>query len=547
MVYKIKNPVIQGFSPDPSILRVGNDYYIATSTFHWNPGIQIFHSKDLANWHLLTHVLDEAADIDLRGTDTPAGIWAPHLSFDINSSQYWVAFSKMNNMNGRMFDADNFAVHASSIMGPWSAPIYLNSVGFDPSLFHDDDGRHYVVTLEWETREGYEHPGAIVLDEFDPTQNELIGESIRISRGGTDRGCLEAPHLYKHNGWYYLMTAEGGTGYGHGVVMQRSRNIEGPYESDPLNPIVTSTPYYYFRRGDPDALRSDLYNEDAPLQKAGHGSLVDTPNGEWYIAHLCSRPIPGTLDSTLGRETAIQKVEWTSDDWVRMTDGSTLAKDETPGITGIIPDSDYNDIGIVDEFHKKNIDNHFLTPYGTQNNSWLDLQSHPGWLRMKGRQSFYSQFDVSILAARVDAFKVSIETKLNFQPTHFSDSAGLILYYDNSNWIFARMTYDEINDGSVLDIVQAEQGDKKELLRTKIPIAGKEIKFKVTINYDKAQFFYQKHLEKWVKLGTELDIKYMSDEEIDGFTGLMAGIGTWDAYRRKSYAEFDYFRLIHGK
>lgn len=547
MVYEIKNPIIPGFTPDPSILRVGDDYYIATSTFHWNPGIQIFHSKDLGNWHLLTHVLDKNAGIDLRGTDTPAGIWAPHLSFDKKTGLYWIALSKMNNMNGRMFDADNYAMSAKTIMGPWSKPIYLNSIGFDPSLFHDDDGKHYVVTLEWETREGFEHPGAIVLDEFDPQKGQLVGESIRISRGGTDRGCLEAPHLYKHKGWYYLMTAEGGTGYGHGVVLQRSKNIAGPYESDPKNPIVTSTPYYFYRRGDPDATRPDLYNPDAPLQKAGHGSLIDTPNGEWYLAHLCARPLPGTLDCTLGRETAIQKMSWIDEGWLRMADGTTLAKKTTPGITGVHPES-INDVGMRDDFDQETVDQHLLTPYCVQDESWMSLSDRKGWLRLHGRQSFYSKRDVSILAARVDGFRVTAETKLFFHPKHYSDSAGLILYYDNSNWIFARMTYDELGKQPVIDIVQAVKGAKKELMKVKIPVNDGQVSFRATVNYDNVQFYYQvDDSDSWATLGPQLEIKYLSDEEIDGFTGLMAGIGTWDANRRTSYADFDYFSLDHNE
>lgn len=325
----IHNPIIPGFTPDPSILRVDNDYYIATSTFHWNPGVLLFHSVDLANWNLVSRVFDGASQIDLQGIDTPAGIWAPHLSYDEKEKKFWITITKMNNMTGRYYDTDNYAVFSDSIMGPWSKPIYLNSIGFDPSLFHDDDGRHWLVTLQWETRDHYEDPGTIVLEEFDIEKKELIGPTILLTKGGTDRGCVEAPHIYKRNGYYYLMTAEGGTGYGHSVVMQRSKNIQGPYESDPENPIITSTPYYYYRKNDPDASRFDLFNPDAEIQKAGHGSLVDTPNGEWFVAHLSARPLPGTIKSVLGRETSIQKVEWTADGWLRMVDGSNLAKRKT--------------------------------------------------------------------------------------------------------------------------------------------------------------------------------------------------------------------------
>jgi xylan 1,4-beta-xylosidase len=157
--------------------------------------------------------------------------------------------------------------------------------------------------LEWDPRDGYEHPGAIVLEEFDAERLELCGgPGTRIYRGGTDRGCLEAPHLYRRNGFYYLMAAEGGTGYGHGVTLARSRDIAGPYQPGPVNPFLTSNPAPYFGRNDREFLRPQLYNAYADLQKAGHGCLVDTPAGEWYVAHLCARPLERALtDARPGR------------------------------------------------------------------------------------------------------------------------------------------------------------------------------------------------------------------------------------------------------
>ena len=173
---------------------------------------------------------------------------------------FYLAYSLVRSTAADYFDVDNFLVTAADIAGPWSEPVYLNSLGFDPSFFHDDDGRHWLVTLEWDPREGYEHPGAIVLEEFDAERQALPGPTTRISRGATDRGCLEAPHLYQRNGFYYLMTAEGGTGYGHGVTLARSREITGPYEPGPVNPFLTSNPAPYFGRNDRDYLRPHLYN-----------------------------------------------------------------------------------------------------------------------------------------------------------------------------------------------------------------------------------------------------------------------------------------------
>ena len=325
----IRNPVLPGFNPDPSIVRVGQDYYIATSTMVWQPGIRLHHSTDLASWTLLGHALVGGVH-ELRGLDSNAGIWAPSLTFDSVDGLFYLAYSVMHSTTARYFDVHNFVLTAPDIGGPWSPPAYLSSVGFDPSFFHDDDGRHWVVTLEWDPRDGYEHPGAIVLDEFDAIDRRLVGETRRIYRGGSDRGCLEGPNLYKRDGYYYLIAAEGGTGFGHGVTIARSRDVSGPYVPGPGNPFLTSNPAPHFGRNDQDHLRPHLFNPNADLQKAGHGSLVETPTGKWYVAHLCARPLGPAHRSVLGRETALQQVEWTDDGWLRLTTGDTVAQLSTP-------------------------------------------------------------------------------------------------------------------------------------------------------------------------------------------------------------------------
>ena len=185
----IRNPVLPGFNPDPSIVRVGPEYYIATSTFQWQPAVALDSSRDLQNWTPIGHVLTGEQAPDLRGIHPSGGVWAPSLSHDPVSGQFCVVFSVMRNQTGEQFDVSNFLVTADDIRGPWSEPTYLNSLGFDASLFHDDDGRTWLVTLEWDPREGYEHPGAIVLEEFDPAARALTGPIRRISRGSTDRAA----------------------------------------------------------------------------------------------------------------------------------------------------------------------------------------------------------------------------------------------------------------------------------------------------------------------------------------------------------------------
>lgn len=292
-------------------------------------------------------------------------------------------------------------------------------------------------------------------------------------------------------------------------------------------------------------MRIDLYNPKAPLQKCGHGSLVHTATDEWYIAHLSARPLPGTTNCVLGRETSLQKVYWTEDGWLRMKAGGTLAQTTTEGMTGIsVPDTPQTTI-INNDFGDGVIDLHLMSPYGPRTENWASVSERPGWLRISGRQSFFSQFEVSLLASRIDSFKSSISTLVEFNPTHYSQSAGLTLYYDNSNWLFARVYFSETFNSPALAIMKGEKGNKDEFILDRVALPGGKAEIKSVINYDTAQFYYRLSSEEsWNTLGSPIDISFMSDEQTGGFTGLMGGIGAWDSYRRQSHADFKYFKLI---
>ena len=210
----ILNPIIPGMAPDPSILRVGDDYYIATSTFHWQPAVQVFHSTDFVNWELLTYLLKDG-EVNLQGTNTPAGIWAPHLSYDTAAKKFWLIYSHMQNMAGREFNAEAYAMSADDIMGPWSKPIYITSIGFDPSLYHEN-GRHYVACLEWETRTGYQAPGHLAIAEADLAHGGIKGRWHRITTNFTTRVTFHPDHYsetagaglyYDANNWIYAHLA----------------------------------------------------------------------------------------------------------------------------------------------------------------------------------------------------------------------------------------------------------------------------------------------------------------------------------------------------
>ena len=222
----IRNPILPGFNPDPSICRVGEDYYVATSTFEWFPGVQIHHSRDLVNWRLVRRPLERASQLDLRGEPDSCGVWAPCLSWA--DGKFWLVYTDVKRFDGNFKDAHNYIVTAPTIEAPWSDPIHVNSSGFDPSLFHDDDGRKWFLNMLWNHRDRtgahLKHPAffGILLQEWDPVSGRLIGSPSNVF-AGSSHGLVEGPHLFKRAGWYYLTTAEGGTGYDHAVTMARSR------------------------------------------------------------------------------------------------------------------------------------------------------------------------------------------------------------------------------------------------------------------------------------------------------------------------------------
>ena len=200
----ITNPILRGFHPDPSIIRVEDDYYIATSTFEWWPGVKISHSKDLVHWKTLCYALDDTSLLDLRGVGASQGIWAPCLTYD--NGTFYLVFTVVSSFYCNMYDTKNFLVTAENIMGPWSRPVPLNNFGFDPSLFHDTDGRKYMVSMVTDHRVPKKYAGRIVLQEYSPEKQQMIGPVREIYIG--DKIFLEGPHILKRNDWYYLFSAD---------------------------------------------------------------------------------------------------------------------------------------------------------------------------------------------------------------------------------------------------------------------------------------------------------------------------------------------------
>lgn len=536
----IKNPILPGFNPDPCICRKGDDYYLAVSTFEWFPGIPVYHSRDLKNWELYTHVLTDDREVDLKKLPSAKGIWAPCLTYCEEEDLFYVVYGVMNSMNARYFDVDNFVITAKDIKGPWSKPVYLHSSGFDASMFHDEDGRKWVVSLEWETREGYEKPGAICMVEYCPEKQEIIGYPKIIWRGGTDRGCIEAPHLTKKDGYYYIMCAEGGTGYNHCVTMGRSKNIWGAYEKDPENPILTSVPGESNERQDPDHLKTRYFNPDSVLQKSGHGSYVETQTGEVYLVHLTARPFVPELRCTLGRETAIQKMKWTEDGWLRMADGSNLAKTEVEESS--LPEYPVSQIPDFDDFDGDELGIWYYAPR-IMPQSFVDIKARPGYVRLRGQESRTSLNKVSILARKLTSVYAVITTKMEFIPEVHQHSAGLILYYDNMNYINLRKYYSETLGQSALSVIQLENGVKTEFLNSRIPVKDVPVYLRLNIEGRQSWFEWSYDGETYQKIGRVFDTTRFSDEycKYGEFTGTMVGITCADRVKHRHYADFDFF------
>lgn len=517
----IQNPILRGFNPDASIIRVGDDYYIATSTFEWFPGVLIHHSKDLVHWRPLTRPLDRVSQLDLRGVPSSGGVWAPSLSFD--NGVFYLCFTNVVGRKGVYKDLHNYVVTASSIHGPWSDPVYLNSSGFDHFLFHDPDGSKWLFNMQWDFRKNKNRFAGIIMQEYSPSEGKLVGP-VKLVTQGTSLGVTEGPMVYKKGDFYYLLVAEGGTGINHAATLMRSRSIGGPYEADPESPVLTTVGFPHH-----------------PLQKSGHGSLVETQNGEWYMAHICSRVLPdGSNLTPLGRETSIQKVRWTEDGWLRLESGDRLPQLQVQAPA--LPPHPFPAEPQRDHFDEEQLGIHWNTLRVPAEQSWLTLREHPGFLRLYGRESLYSWSRQSLVARRIQSFECEVETCVEFEPEAFTQMAGLILYYDESDHFYLRISYDE-ERGKHLAVVINDQGRYDESEAYVGIHDWERCYLKASIRYEKLQFYYSADGADWRPIGQELYMGVLADEYTGklSFTGAFAGICVQDLSGTRLHADFDYF------
>ena len=517
----LKNPILPGFNPDPSICKSGDTYYIATSTFEWYPGVQIHASENLEDWALAARPLSRKSQLDMRGNPDSGGIWAPCLSFA--DGLFWLIYTDVKRIDGNYKDSHNYLVTAPAIEGPWSDPIYMNSSGFDPSLFHDADGHKWFVNMRWNHRSpgtggNPAHPSfdGILLQEYDHNARKLVGEASNIF-DGSKLGLTEAPHLYQRGEYYYLITAEGGTGYSHAVNHARSKSLSGPYEMHPdIYPLTSKD------------------HPEADLPRVGHGQFVDLEDGVVAHTFLCSRPLEGPF-SPLGRETGITFLKWGQDGWLYGSDGPS------PKI--------YPKGGSRDNSEQARYEFRDQLPADFQ---WLRtpepdriFEVEDG-LHLIGRESIGSWFEQSLVARRQTHLVYSAETYLEFAPENYQQMAGLVTYYNRHKFHYLCVSW---SDGKRVLTIHSCPGDWPEC-RVDFPVGeGVEIldgPVHLGVDTDGAtQQFRYKTDGDWTPIGPILNAAILSDEggrgEHASFTGNFVGMACQDVSGQAKRALFHHF------
>jgi xylan 1,4-beta-xylosidase len=511
-----RNPILPGFYPDPSICRVGEDYYMVTSTFEYFPGVPIFHSKDLVHWRQLGHVLDRPSQLNLDGIEPSRGIWAPTLRY--HDGVFYMITTFVDNEKNQ----HNFYVTSERPEGPWSEPNWLEDApGIDPSLLFDDDGKVY-YTGNRVPPEGQTHPKNmdIWLQELDLKSGKLVGEKHSVWQGALKVAhAQESPHLYKIGRYYYLMIAEGGTGHTHAVTIARSEHVFGPYEGHKANPILTHR----------------HLGRSFPIANAGHGDLVETTQGEWWMVCLASRPYGGYYRN-LGRETFLVPVVW-EDEWPVVAPGighipfeherPQLAEHVWPSL----PSCDHFDgdsLGLQWNFLR------------TPREAFWSLSERPGYMRLKLKPESISEVEnPSFVGRRQQHFSFAVRTVMEFEPASESEAAGLALL-QNVNYQF-RFEYGRAEGKLEVRLVERSDGEEKVLARHPIDQVQR-LYMKVEAHEQTYRFYYATQEEQWVALEENADGTILSTDRAGGFVGAYIGMyASSNGKPSSNHADFDWF------
>jgi len=510
----IQNPVLPGFHADPSIICVDGVFYIANSTFEYYPGVKISASEDLANWRTIGYPLKDKKHIDMKGNPQSTGVWAPCLSY--SGGMFYLTYTDVKTWMLYPFkDTPNYITSATEIDGEWSDPVYINSSGFDPSLFHDDDGRKYFVNMEWDYREPDDKNfTGILLTELDAGTLQPISEPVKIFPGSY-KGSVEGPHLYKKDGFYYLFTAEGGTSYEHAETVARSESITGPYELHPDTHLVTTT-------SAPESI----------LQKTGHGSLCMHPDGRYWFAFLCGRPIDDSLRCPLGRETGIAEITW-HNNWPYLKDGGYVAPEYFEGYGEKTPDRG----GLVD----------FCSEQQMKEFQSLRVPAKyevlpEGFLRLYGGESLASSHEQNMLVRRQDCRDFTADACVRFAPQNYRQMAGLIYRYDEENQFYLRLSWNDSMNTRAVGLLSFDKYNFKMTdPASEITVGDSgDVWLRVSVEGTTATFSCSVDGTNYQSLAEKGDVTILSDEYATplGFTGAFIGMECIDLHRHNSYADF---------
>lgn len=511
-----RNPILPGFYPDPSAIRVGEDYYLVTSSFEFFPGVPIFHSKDLVNWKQLGHVLDRPSQLNLDNIIPSRGIWAPTLRY--HKGVFYMITTYVDNDK----EQHNFYVTATDPAGDWSDPVWLEDApGIDPSLFFDDDGKVY-YTGNRVPPEGQDYPKHmdIWLQEIDLGSGKLVGPKHSIWQGALKVGhAQEGPHIYKIGGWYYVLIAEGGTGHTHAVTIARSRNVLGPYEGNKANPILTHR----------------HLGRSYPIVNVGHAELVETQHGDWWMFCLASRTCGGYYRN-LGRETFLTPVSW-ENEWPVVNPGKGVVEFETAAPD--LPEQSWPQSSVRDEFTDKELAltwNFLRTPRG----SFWSLSQRPGYLRLQLKpEALCDLANPSFVGRRQQHLSFRAATDMTFSPQAEGEVAGLALL-QNENYHF-RYELGVKAGQLTLCLIERRNGQEKQLAF--VPYASERIQLKVEARGQEYSFYYRAdETDKWHLLLGGANGTVLSTDLAGGFTGAYMGMyASSQGAESNCYADFDWF------
>lgn len=511
-----RNPVLPGFYPDPSAIRVGEDYYLVTSSFEFFPGVPVFHSKDLVNWRQLGHVLDRPSQLNLDHTIPSMGIWAPTIRY--HEGIFYMITTYIDNDKNQ----HNFYVTATDPAGDWSDPVWLEDApGIDSSLFFDNDGKVY-YTGNRVPPEGQDYPKHmdIWLQEIDLAAGKLTGPKISIWQGALKVAhAQEGPHVYKIGGWYYVLIAEGGTGHTHAITIARSRNVTGPYEGYKANPILTHR----------------HLGRQYPIVNVGHGELVETQHGDWWMFCLASRTNGGYYRN-LGRETFLTPVAW-ENEWPVVNPGKGVLEFEAAAPD--LPETKWPALPMRDDFEDRELApvwNFLRTPRG----GFWSLTEQPGVLRLQLKPERLSEIsNPSFVGRRQQHLSFRAAADMTFRAGTENETAGFVLL-QNADYHF-RFELGLDAGEQVLRLIE-RRGGSEQLLAAE-PYPQDKVQFKVEAKGQEYSFFYRSaEADKWIALHEGADGRVLSTDLAGGFTGAYMGMyASSQGTESGNYADFDWF------